>query len=50
MSRHQDRVQSERAAYAKGYQDALRELLAKWQDEDVEAALAYIYDNLGETA
>lgn len=32
--------------YARGYQDALAEVLAKWQDEGVEAALNYIHANL----
>lgn len=38
-----------RNRYAEGYQDALAEVLAKWQDEGAEAALEYIDTNLTHT-
>lgn len=35
-----------RLNYAAGYQDALREMKAKWDNDGPTAAIAYIIDNL----
>ena len=32
--------------YVEGYQDALCEVLAKWEDEGADAALAYVRTNM----